>query len=230
MVRHDQVSVLRRSAAVPVETLLRLVVFAMRGQTVIRCRGCAQPEQLLEAVELDLRAVAIVGLRQPDQHPQLELHLIVEPRAIRAPAGRVEISIPAPQTHVIGPALQQGGLEIEGQPAAHERDVLCEQLLLQRDGVRRDHHPLTRGHRMMDRRHQVGERFPRAWTGLDEQATASRVELGNRERHLQLGLTQLVIVEAAGHRTVRTEQRTDGLGIGRRRRAPRRCDGRHGCG
>ena len=149
----DQVSVLRRPAAVPVETLLRLVVFAMRGQTVIRCRRGPQPEQLLETVELDLRPIAIAGLRQPDQHPELELHLVVEPRAIRAPAGRIEIPIPAPQAHVIGPALQQRGLEIKGEPAPHERDVLREQLLLQRDGVRRDHHPLTGGHRMVNRRH-----------------------------------------------------------------------------
>src|SRR5205814_4030320 len=87
VIRDDQVSVLRRPAAVPVETLLRLVVFAMRGQTVIRCRCGAQPEQLLETVELDLRTVAMVGLCQPDQHPELELHLVVEPRAIRAPPG-----------------------------------------------------------------------------------------------------------------------------------------------
>ena len=186
VIRDDQVSVLGRPAAVPVETLLRLVVFAMRGQTVIRCRRGAQPEQLLETVELDLRPIAIAGLRQPDQHPELELHLVVEPRAIRAPAGRIEIPIPAPQAHVIGPALQQRGLEVKGEPAPHERDVLREQLLLQRDGVRRDHHPLTGGHRMVNRRHQIGQRFPRARAGLDEQATAARVELGNRECHLEL--------------------------------------------
>ena len=54
VVGDDQVSILRRSAAVPIETLLGLVIFTMRGETIIGSGCRSHPEQLLEAVELDL--------------------------------------------------------------------------------------------------------------------------------------------------------------------------------
>src|SRR5207237_7342202 len=49
MVGHDQVRVLRGAAAVPVEALLRLVVFTMGSETIICGRRGPEPEQLLEA-------------------------------------------------------------------------------------------------------------------------------------------------------------------------------------
>ena len=157
MVGHDQVGIRSGAPAVPVETRLRLVVLTVGGQAIVRGRRGTQPEQIVQAVELDLGPIAVRALSQPDEHAQLELDLLGEPAAIGAPARRVEVSVPAAQADVIRPSLQQGRLEVERKPAAHEGDVLCEKLLLERDGVGRDHHPLSGGDRVVNRRHQIGK-------------------------------------------------------------------------
>src|SRR5207245_8864601 len=122
--------VLSPSSTIPIEAALGLEVLAVGGEAIVGGRCRPQPEQVVEPIELDFRTVAIPGLGQPDQHPKLEFELIVEPAAIRSPAGRVEIAVPATQADVVGSPLEQRRPEIERQPASHERDVLREELLL----------------------------------------------------------------------------------------------------
>ena len=101
------VVVLCRAAAIPVEATLRLEVLTVGGEAIVRGRGRPQPEQVVETIELDLGTITMLGLGQKDQHAKFELHLVVEPAAVRTPAGRIEITVPAAEADVVGPALEQ---------------------------------------------------------------------------------------------------------------------------
>jgi hypothetical protein len=62
--------------------------------------------------------------------------------------------------------------ELVGNHRIEQRDVLVDQLFLQRDRVRADDHALAVREDALDRRNEVGEALARAGAGLDHQAAA----------------------------------------------------------
>ncbi len=113
------------------------------------------------------------------QRPRLRLGLEQVPR----PPPRL---LQPPLAQVVVPPLDQHGRELAGVDRRQQRDVLLDQLLLQRDRVRADDDPLLVPHGVVDRRQQVGEALAHAGAGLDQQVVPGRERRPHGLGHLQL--------------------------------------------
>ena len=207
VIDNDQVGRLRLGAgAVDVAILPG----AVDPDAVERVAGDGVPPDLLAPIEAELGTVAALGGMEPGQELELEHELF------GILAGLDEVPAPAAQGDVIGPALQQAGLEVPGQPLPEPGKVLAHQLLLERVGVGRDDHALAVPDGARERRHQVGEALPRPGPGLDHERSAPGLDLGHGEQHLHLRLPVLVAGQLAGERPLRAEQtRQRGRVLGR---------------
>jgi hypothetical protein len=90
------------------------------------------------------------------------------------------------QADVVAAALDEHRGELVGNDRVEERQVLLEQLLLQRDRVGADDHPLASLDDAPDRRQQIGEALADAGAGLDEQMLAALHRGLDRRGHLEL--------------------------------------------
>ena len=86
---------------------------------------------------------------------------------------------------MLRPFHQHGG-ELVGIDRLEQRDVLVDELFLERDRVRGDDDAFLVLHRVVDRRQQIGERFADAGAGFDEQMFPVGHRLSDRGRHLEL--------------------------------------------
>jgi hypothetical protein len=64
-----------------------------------------------------------------------------------------------------------------------------------------------------DGRHEIGKALARAGACLHEQAPAARLDLGDREQHLQLWFAVLIPGEHARQRALRAEQSRHQVGV-----------------
>ena len=96
------------------------------------------------------------------------------------------------QAEVVRPALQDGRIGGRRQDPGHERDVLADELVLERLAGGGDDDALARE----CRRHQVGERLSDAGTGFDDEVAASRQGVGDGLTHVELGIALLAVGKA----------------------------------
>jgi hypothetical protein len=95
------------------------------------------------------------------------------------------------------PTLQHRDVDRSAERGGGTRHVLCQQLLLERLGRRRDHDAKSR----VERRHEVGEAFPRPGSGLRQQMPATGDRERDRLRELGLLVAHLEAVEDARERS-----------------------------
>ena len=96
--------------------------------------------------------------------------IAIAPVTAGGPAVELELADIAPTP------LGQRKAERLRQAARQRRQVLGDQLLLQRDGGGRDHHARVARQRQRDRRHAVGQRLADPGAGLDHRDRALRLE------------------------------------------------------
>ncbi len=118
---------------------------------------------------------------------------------------------PAPAEIVAAP-LDQHRPEIEAGGPLQKGDVLADQLLLQVDGVGRDHHPFLVGQRPEDGRRQVGQAFAGAGAGFDDPQLPLVEGLAHGKGHAQLLGALLVARQRCGHPAAGAENVVDPLG------------------
>ncbi len=94
------------------------------------------------------------------------------------------------QAQVISAALEQGELrsarQSAGQRIGERRQVAVDELALQRDRRRRNHHRFVGGDGTRNRRHQIGERLAGAGAGLHGQVLTRVERMGHGLGHLDL--------------------------------------------
>ena len=208
VVDHDKVGCLGlRTGAVDIAVLLG----AVDADAVERIARDAVPQDLLSAMQPKLGAVAALRRVEPDENLELEHQLF------RVFARLAQVTPPAPQRHVVGPAFQQACLEVPWQPLAQAGQVLAHQLFLQRVSVGRDDDPLPVPDGPRERRHEVGQALPRPGPGFNHQRAAARLDLRDGEQHLHLWLSVLVARQEVGERTFRAEQPHEDEGVFGRR-------------
>ncbi len=203
------------------EAAVVLPVGACRTQAVTAVGLDVAPECLVDTGEVELAAIAVLGLRQPGEQLQLEPDA-VQVRSVRAGVGRAQEAMPAPQAELVVAPLEERGGDGCADDALDHRQVAGHQLLLQGDGSG-GHHRAAPVAAVQRQRHQVGQRLAHARPGLDDEAAAALHGLGHGAGHLQLRLAQLVRAVLGGQRTLGAEQRRrGGDDVGRRRSCRRR--------
>jgi len=115
-------------------------------------------------------------------------------------AGSVGTSEPI-VAQVVASALQQRDACRAAECRAHERQILGEQLILERARAGGDEHTRARE----QRRYQIGKGLARASAGLDDQRFARRQRVAHALRHVQLFASHLEIGERPRERAVLTE-------------------------
>ena len=137
---------------------------AAAGGAGLVVRGDARPELALTAEEVDLRAIAGRRRRAPDQGLEREPRLLAR-RDLAAE------ELPAARAEVVAPALEDGDREGRAERGLERRQVLPDELILERERVRAHDHPLARcGAR--ERRQEVRERLPHTGAGLRDERAA----------------------------------------------------------
>ena len=114
---------------------------------------------------------------------------------------------------VVGPALHVADAKLVGEVLLQERDVFEEQLLLKVFGAGGDHDPLAGE----DSGDEIGERFPGAGAGFDQQVLAFVDGRFNGFGHLQLAGAELVVRMPFGEGSAGREKTTRAHGAGFRR-------------
>ena len=115
----------------------------------------------------------------------IEQHLL-------APAGDLQ----ATQAKVVRSTFHQHRRELLRQNRLQERQILVDELLLQRDGVRADHHPLVVADDPLDRGQQIRKAFAHAGAGFDQQVGRPVERLGHTAGHGQLLRARLIVRQA----------------------------------
>ncbi len=107
---------------------------------------------------------------------------------------------------VVGAPLEQRDPGRRLERLAHHRQVLVEQLVLQRLGAGRDDHLAAR----LQRRHQVGEGLAGTGAGLGDENVVAMDGAGDALGHLDLLRAHAVAVDGAGERAVGGEDFREG--------------------
>ena len=162
------------------------------------------PERLLGAGESQLATVAALGLGEPAEQLELEAEDL-QAQAVAAVVGGGEEALPATQREVVLPSLEDRVVDPGAEQPGDGGQLAVGELLLEVDGVGRDHRAPAGAPRPEGERHQVGERLARARPRLDEEAAGALQGLGDGARHLQLRLAVLVSLRA-GERSGGAEQ------------------------
>src|SRR5690554_2095808 len=187
--------------------------------TLFRSRDAHLTPRALAHPGLEVVAVTRLGLLGPAAHAQ---HLGAE---VGRPArGGVEerglvlgvATFELVAAHVVLPPLEQRGAwgapELGRERLGDEGKVARDDLALQGDRRRRDDDALARRDRVVDRRHEVGERLARPRASLDEERLTAREGVRDRACHAVLAL-------AAGTRESldgAVEEGVDDVGLGHR--------------
>lgn len=140
VIDHHQVGLGGRPARRLYVTLLP--AWAVGTPAVIAVRPHQRPQLLPPGGQVELGFVTGTGCPQPGHHPGLPARLL----PIQEDAPGAAQLLPLVQAEVVGPSLDHGHPEGQFQALADQGDVLFHQLLLQVDGVRRDHHRRLVGH------------------------------------------------------------------------------------
>ena len=118
------------------------------------------------------------------------------------------------QAGVVGAALEHGVRRVDlgvggGDRLDQPRDVALDELVLERQGRGRDHHPLV----VEQGRDEVGQRLAGAGAGLDDEVPMARQRLGDRLGHRDLSGALLTAESlTAVPNTSVTGRRTSGTG------------------
>jgi hypothetical protein len=165
-------------------------------------------------VEIGQRAV--VGLLGPiGDLAELLKFLLLGKHAGRALLGVLQPAL----AQVVPPPFHQNRRELDGHDAAEKGNVLLEKLLLETDGMRRDHDPAPRPvvrlgvglgiglgpGRGEDRRHEVGEALADPGPRLDDQMVPTGDRLGDRLGHGERLGAGLIVLQPGGNPPPRPE-------------------------
>jgi len=162
----------------------------------------AQPRpdgRFLVAAQRDFTAVARFGVQQPDEHlgQQAQLgHRGRPPAAQRRQPARAQ---------VVAAPLDQRRLEGDAQRLAQHGQVAAEQLILQIDRGRADHHALVVLRCPGDGRDQVGHALADAGGRFDHEVPTAVERLRHPAQHVHLLGPVLVAGEGRGHVAARLD-------------------------
>ena len=166
-----------------------------------------RPQLPLAAHEVELRAVATLRRRPPDKR-------LAERARLLTRRDRATEDLPPPGTEIVRPPLQHRDRDVRPERRLHRGHVLPHELVLERERVGRDDHPLA-GDRGSDRRNEVRDGLADAGPGLRDERTAFRERALDRRRELALLRAVLVTLESRDKRTLLREHLVHGQAPGR---------------
>ncbi len=194
-------------AAASLEIKASLVLGAFAAHAVAAVTGDLLPHGGQRA-KGQVRAGTVVGLPRPGlQQPQLPQFV----RLVKQRTVAIQSGLQAAAAEIVAPALDQHRGEFAGNDAVEQREVLGQQLLLETDGVGRNHHPpravprrprariprLVRRDRQ-DHRDKIGKALPHTGPRLDDQVLL--VRQGPRHRLGHPHLLSTLLVAGPAHR------------------------------
>ena len=115
------------------------------------------------------------------------------------------------EAEIVAPALQQCKADrLVAEQVRQQRQVLADELFLQRDRVGADDRPFLVRSRPSQRGHEIRHRLADAGARFQQRNAAVRIRARDRGRHVTLTVTRFIRDEAAGKRTISTEVAFDG--------------------
>ena len=194
VIDHDQIGGHRLLARLHDEAVL--VVRAVLPQAVVARRGDVLPHR---RVLVDLDALGLVaalrGLGEDRDAAGVGGILAGQETAV----GQCPLQVVG--TDIVGAALEQRNPDRRFQDIAHQRQILVEQLVLQRLGTSRHDHLAVR----LQRRHQVGEGLAGACASLGDENRVVPDRLGDALGHFELLAAHAITVDGAGKRAIGRE-------------------------
>ena len=219
---------LRRGATRAIEEAA-LVKGAPRAQARVAIAAQLFP-QIERRREPELRAAAGLVARHPVDDVLQRAHVLGRPpdhRGIEDALLHAARFGDLATTQIVSPPLHELRLDRQVERGGNEREVLVQDLLLQRDGVRRDDDLLAGFRRPQDRRDEIREGLAGARSRFDEQHTVVAERGFDQLHHSRLCGAYLESGKRPGERSFgREEGRRFRHGFNGGRRSPRcRCSG-----
>ncbi len=207
VVDHHEVGALGPGAG-PVEKAAALpAVGALVAEAGLRGGLHLAPHPHVAVHQHELRPVAGGGLWEPGQ----DLGQAAELGGRELPAAAEHVQ--APEAEIVGAPLEERRTEGQVQDAPDVGDVLVEQLVLEVDGVRRDHHPLVVLERQVGSGQEVGQRLAGAGAGLHQKVGGQVQGLGHGAHHLHLLGAVLVARKGLLEHAARGHQGGEGVAV-----------------
>lgn len=212
MVGHHQLGRRRRPARGDHVACAIGPVGAGAAQAVIPGRFDGAPELALRGSQVQLHPVAGAGQVEPAQQFELEPD-DVEVRPAGADVAAAEVALETPQADVVAATLEHRPSERARKMRLQGGQLSRGELLLEGDGVGRDHRPAAAPLDPDGERGEVAKRLPHPRSRLDEEASAALQALSDGPCHLLLGLP-ILVTRALRKRAAGTDQGNGGVGQG----------------
>src|SRR5579884_2120816 len=214
---HEVVGGEQRAAADEIEEEQRVVddddVGEARGVALLEEKAVGEARAVLADAVVGVERLPVVGSRGEVQFGAIARlgALGPRPQPLERERGRDQprraLLLELRLAQVVVAAFEQHDARVDAEGARDERDVLADELLLQRDRSGRDDHTGARA----QRRDEVRERLADAGSGLDDRVHVLEKAALHETRHAHLAFARLVAGERACDRPAGCEHLVDGV-------------------